>query len=180
MNEKKNSFFYLMFLILYLLVYLNPALCQIEWKKYGEAPVLEEGLPGSWNESGSGVPSVLYDGATYHMWYCGFDQNGYSGIGYASSTDGIIWNEYPENPVLTPGDENSWDGSVIESHCIIYDDSCFKMWYTGYNNNITDVHACIGYATSTDGINWNKYEGNPVITPIQTSWEGVAVEEHRV
>ena len=36
------------------------------------------------------------------------------------------------------------------------------MWYTGYSSS-ADI-AQIGYATSTDGINWTKDSNNPVLS----------------
>jgi predicted GH43/DUF377 family glycosyl hydrolase len=38
------------------------------------------------------------------------------------------------------------------------------MWYTG-TNGITYPGGAIGLAVSTDGLNWIKYSGNPVLTP---------------
>ncbi len=160
--------------LLSVVIIANNAFNQTEWIKYGENPVFKGGPPGSWNED-SGMPFVLFDGVTYHMWYTGVDSNSYTCFGYASSSDGISWDDFEGNPVLTPGEGDSWDASVIETHCVIYDNSMFHMWYTGYNNNITTVHACVGYATSPDGKTWQKYEGNPVMTPIADSWEGTAV-----
>ncbi|KKP70169.1 hypothetical protein A2X44_00475 [candidate division CPR3 bacterium GWF2_35_18] len=39
---------------------------------------------------------------------------------------------------------------------VIKDGTTYKMWYSGSNN----TNWRIGYATSTDGINWTKYDGN--------------------
>jgi predicted GH43/DUF377 family glycosyl hydrolase len=50
----------------------------VNWTRNLENPVLEAGPPGSWDEGGIDVPSVVLGGATYHMWYDG------GGIGYAS------------------------------------------------------------------------------------------------
>lgn len=47
------------------------------------------------------------------------------------------------------------------------------MWYSDYYSG---NHWCIGYAESTDGIEWDKYEDNPVfdVGSIAT-WEGFGV-----
>jgi beta-1,2-mannobiose phosphorylase / 1,2-beta-oligomannan phosphorylase len=44
---------------------------------------------------------------------------------------------------------------------ILNEDSIYKMWYTGYKDNDTAVKY-LGYATSKDGINWQRYPGNPI------------------
>ncbi len=43
---------------------------------------------------------------------------------------------------------------------VIWDGSQYKMFIAG---NINDETIGIGFATSSDGINWEKYEGNPVM-----------------
>jgi len=40
------------------------------------------------------------------------------------------------------------------------DDGSYHMWYRIRDNNVRGRG--YGYATSTDGLNWEKYEGNPV------------------
>ena len=37
------------------------------------------------------------------------------------------------------------------------------MWYTGVNTFGPTGLVQAGYATSSDGLNWTKYSGNPVI-----------------
>ena len=98
----------------------------------------------------------------YHMWYTGQDK-GYSCIGYATSTDGYKWNRYVQNPILKS--ELIWEGKSVMCPHVIWDEkeALFKMWYSGgetYEPN------AIGYAVSTDGINWKKHPNNPVFTPI--------------
>ena len=36
------------------------------------------------------------------------------------------------------------------------------MWYTGYDGTPTGVRQ-LGYATSDDGVHWQRYEGNPLL-----------------
>ena len=58
----------------------------LSWIKY-PYPVLEAG--NGWDSLVAYAPTVVFDGATYHMWYTGFGGSGVYGIGYAVSTDGI-------------------------------------------------------------------------------------------
>ncbi|MGE5437425.1 MAG: hypothetical protein ACM3O3_09390 [Syntrophothermus sp.] len=60
---------------------------------------------------------------------------------------------------------------------IIYEDGIYKMWYAGINNS---AKCFIFYATSTDGINWEKkYE--PILTPnININWASYSVNTPKV
>ena len=46
------------------------------------------------------------------------------------------------------------------------------MWYTGYDGTSWRI----GYATSLDGIVWEKYHANPVLGPgASGTWDGDGV-----
>ncbi len=45
----------------------------IDWTKYAGNPVLDIGLPGSWDESAVSRATVVYNESVYHMWYGGED-----------------------------------------------------------------------------------------------------------
>lgn len=70
---------------------------------------------------------------------------------------------YELNPVFKGTGGDTWDKLIRERGFILRDDGLYKMWYTGYNGADT-VTKYLGYATSPDGINWTRYEGNPVFT----------------
>ncbi len=66
---------------------------------------------------------------------------------------------YSGNPVLKP--DKPWEEkarAVAFSGGTWYDpqDKLFKMWYRGDKESGESPHAFVAYATSTDGINWNK------------------------
>jgi len=119
---------------------------------------------GEWDEKVYPGP-VIKDGSIYKMWYAASLAGQYA-IGYATSPDGINWTKYASNPVFEKGVASSWDESRVTFPSVIKEDSTYKMWYEGSNS--ADVRQ-IGYATSTDGINWTRYVSNPVVTPSQ-SW----------
>jgi Mg-chelatase subunit ChlD len=61
----------------------------VNWNKYSENPVLDVGPPGSWDDSFLTIPTVLYDGLGYHIWYTGFDGSNYRiGFAYPSTCNG--------------------------------------------------------------------------------------------
>jgi len=135
----------------------------ITWEPYANNLVLDVGLAESWEPTRVSDPTIIYDGSTFHMWYTGMKEtNPYwnESIGYATSPDGITWTKYVDNPVLEKGPPGSWDDTQIWHCSVYYDGMTFHMWYSGRSSNNSRQ---IGYATSSDGISWEKYEGNPVL-----------------
>jgi predicted GH43/DUF377 family glycosyl hydrolase len=126
----------------------------LSWSKNPANPVMNNG-PGPWDSVHAAAPSVVYDGISYHMWYCGFDGTNWR-IGYATSPDGIAWTKSGSNPVLDLGSPGDWDGVWVHDPTVIFDGVTYHMWFGGYDG----VKARIGYATSPDGINWSPYAGN--------------------
>ncbi len=129
----------------------------ISWTKHQGSPVLEVGPTGSWDALVVAGASILFDGAIYHMWYEG--NASHDRLGYATSTDGISWTKDSANPVFEPGPAGSWDSIFIRSPSVLFDGTTFHMWYSGQ----LGANFRIGYATSSDGVNWTKHAGNPVL-----------------
>jgi predicted GH43/DUF377 family glycosyl hydrolase len=103
-------------------------------------------------------PGIVKKDGVYHLWYTG-QADGHSRIGYAVSTDGVNFIRQSAEPVLQP--ELPWEKVAVMCPHVNWDEkeSVFKMWYSGgeqYEPN------AIGYATSKDGLHWEKYAGNPV------------------
>ena len=108
-------------------------------------------------------PTIVKKDSIYHMWYTGQIGAGLSGgrswIGHATSKDGKLWIREKKEPVLCP--ELPWENVAVMSPHVIWDEEeqIFKMWYCGGEQIEPNA---IGYATSKDGIVWEKYEGNPI------------------
>jgi len=145
----------------------------IIWTNHG----LVLSAAGGWEGGCLDYPVVIKDGETYKMWYRGGDQVP-KAIGYATSPDGEDWTKYPGNPVLEVGDEGSWDDHHVQNPAVIKNGDLFEMWYTGVTTE--PYYESIGYATSTDGINWTKHEGNPVLQGDPESWEDTAIHDPAV
>jgi predicted GH43/DUF377 family glycosyl hydrolase len=110
---------------------------------------------------------------TLRMWYMGSTSYGFDAnihIGYAWSLDGINWQQYSENPVFSPR-VGEWDYPHIVNPFVIADGDTLRMWYGG--GNVTQPGMRIGYATSVDGINWNRYP-QPIIEP-NAAWNNDGV-----
>lgn len=140
----------------------------INWTKYAGNPVLTAGSASDWNNLMITNVSVLRDGDTLKLWFASPDgypnsqpTDGKGNIGYATSTDGINWTKYA-NPVLIAGIGNSPDSAAIAEPSVLKIGTTYHMWYSMINSWAIENFA-VGYATSADGINWNKHTGNPVL-----------------
>jgi predicted GH43/DUF377 family glycosyl hydrolase len=146
----------------------------VNWEKYNNNPVLKVGATDEWDELYVEFPVVIFDGTEYKMWYHGqLDPSAQSSsIGYATSPDGITWTKYGNNPVLQSGD--NWEEGSVTTGDVIFDGSIYKMWYTGRYSR----RGGVGYAESSDGINWQKHTANPVLTKGESgTWEETMVYE---
>lgn len=137
----------------------------IEWAK--PAVVLGPNDKTDW-ENDINRPVVIKNGDLYQMWYTG-QARSKSWIGYATSTDGKTWKRESDKPVLSA--EQPWEKVAVMCPHVIFDDKAklYRMWYSGgeqYEPN------AIGYATSEDGLKWNKWKLNPVFKPeLGIAWE---------
>src|SRR4051794_11908532 len=134
------------------------------WTKTG---VVLQPTPASDDARGVFAPEVLYDASSatpYTMFYTGKDDN-FGRIFRATSVDGIAWTKYDQDNdgkpdrVLDHGRAGSADSFSAQDPSVIKDGTTYKMWYTGDDSNRKRV----AYATSPDGIAWNK--GGKVIAP---------------
>jgi predicted GH43/DUF377 family glycosyl hydrolase len=84
----------------------------VAWTKHAGNPVLG-GDPANWDEYHTIDPCVLeYHGLLY-MFYHGGDTvfaDGYGNfhMGSATSSDGLVWDKNPDNPILFNGGAGSW------------------------------------------------------------------------
>jgi hypothetical protein len=140
----------------------------LQWDRPDEDPVLRASSQRDWDELWVFAPSMVSVGRGWACWYGGFTTDGDFGIGHATSGDGIRWTKHEPNPVLPPGARpQEWDAITVDKPTVILDGTVYRMWYTG-DQVFTDSTADpwkIGYATSTDGIHWEKSPDNPVLIP---------------
>src|SRR5579859_1848345 len=122
--------------------------------------VLNPGAPGQWDDLRVDAPSVIKTDTGYVMYYAGTQTNGLEQIGMAISADGITWKK-SDTPVFGPGAADTWDATRVHQPRVVKTDSQWVMLYrtvvAGHPSTIA-----LGIATSTDGIQWTRFNGNPI------------------
>jgi predicted GH43/DUF377 family glycosyl hydrolase len=130
------------------------------WTKHPDNPVLTPGLTGTWDDGGVDPHTVILEDGVFRMWYTGGKPGMIFQTGYAESTDGVHWTKHP-NPVLEVGRyPGAWDSSVAENSFVVFDGTTYHMMYTGGHSNSISI----GYAFSSDGIDWTKHGDSWVLT----------------
>ena len=76
----------------------------------------------------------------------------------------VNFKPYENNPIFKAGAPEAWDKTIRERGFILFEDSIYKMWYTGFLSHDDTVQKNLGFATSKDGISWKRYEGNPIFS----------------
>ncbi|HZW28422.1 MAG TPA: glycosidase, partial [Trueperaceae bacterium] len=82
---------------------------------------------------------------------------------------------HPANPVLKPNPFNDWEALNVFNPSVVVHNGLFHMHYRAQG---TDYVSRIGYAVSTDGVNWNRLQ-RPVLEPA-AEFEARGVEDPRV
>lgn len=113
-------------------------------------------------------PCVIRDGNESFMYFGANDSGVSTQIGRAISFDWVNWIPDTMQIMIPLGAEGTWDDTEVETPFALIDESApdserYKMWYAGKGNagsNRPDFVYQIGYAYSSEGINWIKYN-NP-------------------
>jgi len=134
---------------LLLLAFSNPVLAV--WQKNVNNPLVKS-ITNSPSRSMISAPSIINDDGKLRMWYYGEYQSKYV-IGEAESNDGINWTINNNNPLLLPESTANIDEKIIVEPAVVKND-LYRMWYNSGNNQ---GNYWIRYATSNDGIYWQKH-----------------------
>jgi len=131
-------------------------------------PVISPTEP--WEKAAVMCPDVIWDEneKIYKMWYSGGEQYEPDAIGYATSKDGLHWDKRPQ-PVFSADSSKEWEQYKVTACQVIKRKNDYLMFYIGFR----DINfAQIGMARSKDGIsNWERFSGNPIISPTQGTWD---------
>jgi hypothetical protein len=129
----------------------------ISWSEYSSNPVL----------STYTASKVFKTGAIYYMYACPGGGADTSVDAYTSS-DGVTWS-LAKTGALTPGAAGQWDDTQIYGLRPVYIDGG-GTWHALYSGNQSGGVFHTGLATSSDGLTWTKYSGNPVLTNFGSPW----------
>jgi len=128
----------------------------VRWEKRADGPVLGGSLGTCFDVS------VLPDEGKYKMY---FSWRPKASVAVVESADGVHW---AQPQILIGPASTGWEDDVNRPS-VIKEGGLYRMWYTGQAHG----HSSIGYATSADGLHWQRL-GEPVLRPDQP-WEKVAV-----
>lgn len=162
-----------------LYLFALPSRVHAEWFVKPE-PALNLGDYESWDGLHVFAPSVVFNGSQYLMWYTGSPNGRNWQIGLATSTNGRDWQKYAGNPVFGPDPAIEWELEVSDAE-VVYENGLYRLWYVSiHETSIPGLERYrIGYASSTDGINWQR-RLEPVLRPIPGSWESEGIHSPTV
>ncbi|MCK4922948.1 MAG: hypothetical protein KAS71_17995 [Bacteroidales bacterium] len=157
----KNSF-YILFVLMIFSSCNNPdkssvtsktnngfAVEMVEFIKTSDKPAFTGTGTNTWDRQIRERGYILYEDGLYRMWYTGYNpeiaREKY--LGYATSTDGISWKRYSENPMFN----KKW----TEDMFVIKYDSSYYMYAEGENDV---AHLLV----SDDGLQWEE-QGDLII-----------------
>jgi hypothetical protein len=152
------------------------------WHEYRGSPVLpdKQHWEGTWtifdlvllqeNMTVTGQPADLYylqEGAkpvetamTWRMWN---SWRGKGAIGYSTSIDGYKWNQTVAISLYGTGD--TWESGINRPYVHKVATGKYAMWYTGQGSH----GGTIGYAESTDGIEFTRLNGKSLTKPLKAT-----------
>ncbi|MEM2465372.1 MAG: hypothetical protein QXL85_07175, partial [Candidatus Bathyarchaeia archaeon] len=71
--------------------------------------------------------------------------------------------------VVLPPTPGEWDGKSTAAPIVWKENGKYYMLYQGWRDG--QGPRLFGLAESEDGLNWTKYEGNPVMKPTEGTWD---------
>lgn len=144
----------------------------IKFKRDAKNPVL---IPSTKQEGKSVMnPCVIYNEqkGCFQMWYAAGDNYEPNSLFYAESKDGTNWIKRGE-AILSKYPEHKWEKAKVGGCDVkLNSDGTYIMFYIGYQNE--DV-ARICYATSQDGIIWERSDNNLILSPTRKGWDSNAI-----
>lgn len=104
--------------------------------------------------------TVIIHNGVYHLFHLIIPNHDY--IAHAVSDDGISWKRV--NNALFVGHPGEWDDDMLWTMHVVQEKDIFGMYYTGLQRKDRGIISRIGYATSTDLIDWTKVmkKGYPI------------------
>lgn len=117
----------------------------VRWEKLRSGPVLELGEYGAFDETGLGEPAVWSQHGSYWMLYTARDRNEYRRIGLARSQEGVNWQRYSTQPVISGW--APWNDKVVCDPHVEVENGRVRVWLGGGNRAqpAENLNGAIGY-----------------------------------
>ncbi len=112
----------------------------IGWERDPANPVLSRD-ESSWDSLRISPQNILKHGATYYLFYNGYDGDIYSSA-IATSDDLFHWRKYDGNPIFTVDRPVSWESRIVDHQFCMPVDDKYHIWYSAAD----DVTQSIGLA----------------------------------
>jgi len=129
-----------------------------EWTVDPE-PILTVGSAGAWDSAIVAAPSVVRDEAGgYRMYYSGGDANGWTGIGLATSSDGVHWTKFDDPVFASNTTDYAWHQPRVERTA----DGYIMLYRMAPLTTTLRGQMGLGIATSADGLVWENRTPEPV------------------
>jgi hypothetical protein len=140
---------------------------QRRFERFSTAPMLERSAIDPYLTAS---PWVLREGGRWRMWYVSCthwemvegEMRHFYHLRYAESGDGIHWRR--EGRVAVDfADDHEY---AISRPCVVREQGLFRMWFAARG----DCYR-LGYAESTDGVNWDRDDSLAGLTISEEGWD---------
>lgn len=126
-----------------------------------DKPLLLPGRIGTFDDSGVSMMQIVEHSDKRYLYYLGWNLGVTvpfrNSVGLAVAPKGSdAFVKWSEAPIL---DRHDYDPLTISSPWVLHENGQWKMWYgshLSWDNDEHDMHYVIKYATSDDGITWNR------------------------
>ncbi len=155
-----------------------------------EAPILDVGAPGTWDDGGVETPAVVEFAGQYHLFYTGYSpiigdpMHGPDDfrIGHAVSDDGVAFARAGADPIVSPSGTNAdasddWYAFIVgEPGPVVVGDTLLVYFTAVGAHPELGALQVIGVTTTTDGVTWSPpqlvLEPDQDLYPRSDDWIG--------
>jgi len=142
-------------------------------------PILGKGPAGSWDDTTVWAPAVVFQDGLYHMFYSGA-RGGWAGengqtfsIGYATSTDGLVWEKYSGNPVFK-ANGTGFDAAAVGWSAVLVEGDTWVLYY--FAEKTFGYDGVIGRATAPGPTGpWTRSEDPVLMDGSPTEWDALGI-----
>ena len=118
----------------------------LHWTKWPANPIFAMDPRNEWEQHKVTACQVIRQDDWHVMVYIGFRDVHTAQIGMARSRDGLTnWQRHPENPIISPGLPNNWDGDACYKPFAIYEKEKDRwlLWYNGRRKRTEQIGMAI-------------------------------------